>query len=154
MTTLIVFVIIAVSVILLQYPIGIAISYIINVIALKKSMKKMREKALAAAAEHGEGQEVEEELRKEKQEKIDYMKSLGLEEARCINFSLWILRDERSKIKELYDIDAKRIPLANLAILANAKTVGIEPDLYYLGEKITKSQMINDELEIHKLNRP
>lgn len=153
MTLLSVFVIVAISIILLQWPLGALIEYIMHTIRLKKSMKKTRKVALAAVVKDKERQEAEEELRKESQEKIDYMKSLGLEEARCINFSMWILRDENGRIKELYDTDAKRMPLANLAMTRNAKTIGIEPDIYYFNDKITKSQMLNDELEIDKLNR-
>jgi hypothetical protein len=33
-----------------------------------------------------------------------------------------------------------------------AKTIGIIPDLYYYGEKISRWQMLEDEEEIRKLN--
>lgn len=139
-------------IIFLWNPIGI----IVDLIAHKKSHEKMRKKAKAKMTWQEIDKEAENKRQKfqdEKQEKIDYMTSLGLEPVRVLNDgTFWILRED-GRIKELYSLDAERVPLANLSMCLSTKIIGIEPDLYYFNELITKGQMMRDEAEIRKLNK-
>jgi hypothetical protein len=82
--------------------------------------------------------------------KIRFMENLGLERVigllGTMDYSMWILR-ENGKIKELYDLDANRIPLANLSMCMCAKVIGIEPDIYYYSEKISARELMLDSYD-------
>jgi len=131
------------------------ISEVVFYIKLRKSNKELKaecEKSKALRKIIFENQEkIRKEREAEKQKKIEYMKSLGLEGVAGVHQSLWIKR-KNGKIKELYNLEAERIPLAELIQSPGAKTIGIEPVLYYYNNKISKQQMLKDEAEIRKLN--
>lgn len=80
------------------------------------------------------------------------MQEEGLERVSGVD-DLWIKRTENGKIKELYNLDMKRVPLAELARSPYAETVGWNDVLLiYQGEKITPYRMMMDEMDIDKLN--
>lgn len=83
------------------------------------------------------------------QSKIDAMKAKGYDSTSDDYY--WIER-ENGKIKRLYNLDGKRVPLAELSKLSGANIIGNEPVLHYYGELIGKYQMLEDEAEIRKLN--
>ena len=64
---------------------------------------------------------------------------------------LWIEKVD-GKIVRLYNLDGKRVPLAELAETPYAETIGVNPILQYAGQKIYPSQMMRDEREIDELN--
>jgi hypothetical protein len=120
-------------------------------VLLYKIQKESQKREAKEEAKRKENYERYQELLAEKQKKVDYMKSIGLEEVYGVSNDLWILRKD-GKIKELVDLDGNRRPLAELARSSGTQIVGIDPVLYYHGERIDKWKMLNDEAEIRKLN--
>ena len=140
---------------LLLVPLLWLFPYIRQVILIRRADKLEREKVKKREEqERKEREKKNQECQKfaaEKDEKILFMQNLGLEEVIGVYGQLWIRRED-SKIKELYDLEGNRVPLADLAIAPGTKIIGIVPDLYYYGEKISRWQMLEDEAEIRKLN--
>jgi len=119
--------------------------------SLKRYVKIVKEREARERAEFEEQEKIRKEREAEKQEKVKYMRSLGLEEVIGASQEFWIRR-KNGKIKELYNLKVNRVPLAVLAMSPGTTTIGIEPDLYYYREKISKREMLEDEEEIRKLN--
>lgn len=109
---------------------------------LKRNQAKRDEEAALIQKGH-------EDYMAKQQAKIDAMKAKGFDSTSDDYY--WIERED-GKIKRLYNLDGKRVPLAQLSKLSGAKLVGVNPDIWYYGEKISRYRMWDDEAEITKLN--
>jgi hypothetical protein len=115
----------------------------------KKEDKRLEEEA---RVEREKISKEEQKRQLKRQIKVLRMKEEGLEQVSGVE-DLWIKRTENGKIKELYNLDMKRIPLAELARSPSSETIGWnDVTLIYQGEHIRPYRMMVDEMEIDKLN--
>jgi hypothetical protein len=112
---------------------------------IKESEKYEKEQQKLA-----EKREVERKKREaRRQAKVDFMLSIGLEPVLGVDNSWWIRRNEKGKIKELYDLECRRRPIANIVMSPFATTTGWnDATIIYKSEKIRPIDMIEDEKEI------
>ena len=92
------------------------------------------------------------ELMRQSKERLDKIKhnkeELGMHHVEGLDYGDYFLEVKNGEVIAMYDIDLKRVPLAFLGKSRLARTVGIDPSIYYLGYKIRPWKMRMDEAEI------
>jgi hypothetical protein len=125
---------------------------------LVRTLKESKERERKAQEEYEEHRQFEEKYKKEREAKIANMITKGYEEVSGLRgepSELWIRRQD-GHIIALYDLNEKRVPLAELAESTYTQVIGNIPEIWYgVGYKkdhLSSRELSQDDWEVRKIN--
>lgn len=124
-------------------------------ILLVKTLKQSKERERKEQEEYEKRRQFEEQYKKERDAKITKMTAKSYEQVFGLSDQsgdLWIQR-ENGRIVALYNLDEKRIPLAELTQSSYTQVIGNVPEIWYnKKDHITSRELSQDDWEVRKVN--